>query len=62
MSHGLVILHEDRDIVVVDKPAGVLTVGTDRDKSAERASYFADPLGPAATPPLMVKRFASEAS
>jgi tRNA pseudouridine32 synthase/23S rRNA pseudouridine746 synthase/23S rRNA pseudouridine1911/1915/1917 synthase len=33
MPHGLVILHEDRDILVVDKPAGLLTVGTERDKS-----------------------------
>lgn len=30
---GLPILHEDKDILVVEKPAGLLTVGTDRDKS-----------------------------
>jgi len=30
---GLPILHEDRDIVVVEKPAGLLTIGTERDKS-----------------------------
>lgn len=30
---GLPILHEDKDIIVVEKPAGLLTVGTDRDKS-----------------------------
>ena len=30
---GLPILHEDRDILVVDKPAGLLTIGTERDKS-----------------------------
>ncbi|WP_298039114.1 RluA family pseudouridine synthase [uncultured Desulfuromonas sp.] len=30
---GLTILHEDRDILVVEKPSGLLTVGTDRDKS-----------------------------
>ncbi|MCK4508699.1 MAG: RluA family pseudouridine synthase [Desulfuromonadales bacterium] len=30
---GLPILHEDKDILVVDKPSGLLTVGTDRDKS-----------------------------
>ncbi len=30
---GLTILHEDRDILVVVKPPGLLTVGTDRDKS-----------------------------
>jgi len=30
---GLTILHEDRDIIVVEKPCGLLTIGTDRDKS-----------------------------
>jgi tRNA pseudouridine32 synthase/23S rRNA pseudouridine746 synthase/23S rRNA pseudouridine1911/1915/1917 synthase len=30
---GLKILHEDKDLIVVEKPAGLLTVGTDRDKS-----------------------------
>lgn len=30
---GLPILYEDRDLLVVDKPAGLLTIGTDRDKS-----------------------------
>jgi tRNA pseudouridine32 synthase/23S rRNA pseudouridine746 synthase/23S rRNA pseudouridine1911/1915/1917 synthase len=35
---GLVILHEDRDIVVVNKPPGLLTIGTERDKS--RTAYF----------------------
>lgn len=35
---GLEILHEDRDILVVAKPAGLLTMGTDRDK--ERTVYF----------------------
>lgn len=29
---GMVILHEDRDIIVVDKASGLLTIGTDRDK------------------------------
>ncbi len=38
LPQGLVILHEDRDIVVVDKPAGLLTIGTERDKS--RTAYF----------------------
>ena len=27
------ILHEDRDLLVVDKPAGLLTMGTDSDKT-----------------------------
>ncbi len=30
---GLTILHEDRDIIVVEKPCGLLTIGTDRDKT-----------------------------
>jgi tRNA pseudouridine32 synthase/23S rRNA pseudouridine746 synthase/23S rRNA pseudouridine1911/1915/1917 synthase len=30
---GLPILHEDKDIIVVEKPTGLLTVGTDREKS-----------------------------
>jgi tRNA pseudouridine32 synthase/23S rRNA pseudouridine746 synthase/23S rRNA pseudouridine1911/1915/1917 synthase len=38
LPHGLVILYEDRDILVVNKPAGLLTMGTDRDKT--RTAYF----------------------
>ncbi|HPX61429.1 MAG TPA: RluA family pseudouridine synthase [Deltaproteobacteria bacterium] len=30
---GLTILYEDRDIIVVEKPCGLLTIGTNRDKS-----------------------------
>jgi len=30
---GLNILHEDRDILVAEKPAGLLTIGTDRNTS-----------------------------
>lgn len=30
---GLTILHEDKDIIVVVKPSGLLTIGSDRDKS-----------------------------
>jgi tRNA pseudouridine32 synthase/23S rRNA pseudouridine746 synthase/23S rRNA pseudouridine1911/1915/1917 synthase len=30
---GLIVLHEDKDIIVVEKPCGLLTIGTDRDKS-----------------------------
>jgi tRNA pseudouridine32 synthase/23S rRNA pseudouridine746 synthase/23S rRNA pseudouridine1911/1915/1917 synthase len=33
LARGVVILHEDRDILVVDKPAGLLTVGTDSGQS-----------------------------
>jgi 23S rRNA pseudouridine1911/1915/1917 synthase len=32
LSRGLEILYEDRDILVVDKPAGLLTVGTPTNK------------------------------
>ncbi|HBM15799.1 MAG TPA: RNA pseudouridine synthase [Lentisphaeria bacterium] len=32
LSRGLEILYEDRDILVVDKPAGLLTVGTETNK------------------------------
>jgi len=30
---GMTILHEDKEIIVVVKPAGLLTVGTERDKT-----------------------------
>ena len=35
---GLIILYEDRDVVVVDKAPGLLTMGTDREK-VETAYY-----------------------
>lgn len=35
---GLLILHEDRDIIVVDKAPGLLTMGTDREK--EQTAYY----------------------
>lgn len=35
---GIEILHEDRDILVVDKPPGLLTMGTDKDKV--RTAYY----------------------
>jgi tRNA pseudouridine32 synthase/23S rRNA pseudouridine746 synthase/23S rRNA pseudouridine1911/1915/1917 synthase len=38
LPRGLAILHEDRDILVVDKPAGLLTIATTRDKT--RTAYF----------------------
>ncbi len=38
LPRGLDILYEDRDILVVDKPAGLLTVGTDNNKT--RTAYF----------------------
>jgi len=39
LPKGLVIIHEDKDILVVDKPSGLLTMGTDTEKS--RTAYFA---------------------
>lgn len=30
---GLTLLYEDKEVIVVEKPAGLLTIGTDRDKS-----------------------------
>ena len=38
LPRGLAILYEDRDILVVDKPAGLLTIATDREKA--RTAYF----------------------
>ena len=38
LPKGLVILHEDRDILVVDKPPGLLSMGTNTDKT--RTAYF----------------------
>ena len=33
VSKGLAVLYEDKDILVVDKPAGLLTVATERERS-----------------------------
>lgn len=30
---GVTLLYEDRDVIVIDKPSGLLTMGTERDKS-----------------------------
>jgi RluA family pseudouridine synthase len=38
LPKGIVIIHEDGDILVADKPPGLLTMGTDREKS--RTAYF----------------------
>jgi RluA family pseudouridine synthase len=37
-SGGLAILYEDRDLLVIDKPAGLLTMGTDKER--ERTAYW----------------------
>lgn len=39
---GLPILYEDRDVIVVEKPCGLLTVGTDRDKTRTAHSLLND--------------------
>ncbi len=38
--HGLKILYEDRDIIVVDKEQGLLSMGTDRDKHNTAHSHL----------------------
>lgn len=39
---GLTVLHEDKDIIVVEKPCGLLTMGTERDKSRTAHSILND--------------------
>jgi tRNA pseudouridine32 synthase/23S rRNA pseudouridine746 synthase len=39
---GLTLLHEDKDIIVVEKPSGLLSIGTDRDKSRTVHSILND--------------------
>jgi tRNA pseudouridine32 synthase / 23S rRNA pseudouridine746 synthase len=39
---GVTLLYEDADIIVVDKPCGLLTMGTDRDKSRTVHSILND--------------------
>jgi 23S rRNA pseudouridine1911/1915/1917 synthase len=39
---GLAVLYEDKDILVVDKPAGLLTVATEREKSRTAHSILTD--------------------
>jgi RluA family pseudouridine synthase len=36
------ILHEDRDILVIDKPPGLLTIATDKEKSRTAYSYLTE--------------------
>jgi tRNA pseudouridine32 synthase/23S rRNA pseudouridine746 synthase/23S rRNA pseudouridine1911/1915/1917 synthase len=38
LARGVVILYEDHDLLVVDKPAGLLTIGTAADKT--HTAYF----------------------
>ncbi|MEI6215456.1 MAG: RluA family pseudouridine synthase [Desulfuromonadales bacterium] len=39
---GIIIHHEDKDIIVVEKPCNLLTIGTDRDKSRTVHSILND--------------------
>ena len=39
---GLTVLYEDKDVIVVEKPCGLLTIGTDRDKSRTVHSILND--------------------
>jgi RluA family pseudouridine synthase len=39
---GLPVLYEDKDIIVVEKPGGLLTMGTERDKSRTAHSILND--------------------
>jgi tRNA pseudouridine32 synthase/23S rRNA pseudouridine746 synthase/23S rRNA pseudouridine1911/1915/1917 synthase len=39
---GVALLYEDADVIVVDKPCGLLTMGTDRDKSRTVHSILND--------------------
>ncbi len=41
LPQGLVILHEDQDVIVVDKPPGLLSVGADADRPRQtRTAHF----------------------
>ena len=42
LPKGLAVLYEDKDILVVDKPAGLLTVATEREKSLTAHSILTD--------------------
>ena len=42
VSKGLVVLYEDKDILVVDKPAGLLSVATERERSRTAHSLLTD--------------------
>ncbi len=42
LSHGLAVLYEDKEILVVDKPAGLLTVATEHEKVRTTHSILTD--------------------
>lgn len=37
---GLTLVHEDRDVIVVDKPAGLLTIATERERRRTAYAYL----------------------
>ena len=39
---GLTVLYEDRDIIVIEKPCGLLTIGTGREKTRTVHSILND--------------------
>jgi tRNA pseudouridine32 synthase / 23S rRNA pseudouridine746 synthase len=39
---GLSVLYEDQDVIVIDKPVGLLTMGTERDKSRTAQAILND--------------------
>ncbi len=42
LTGGLLVLYEDKDLLVVDKPAGLLTVATEREKSRTAHSLLTE--------------------
>ena len=42
LPKGIRILHEDRDILVIDKPPGLLTIATDKEQSRTAYSFLTD--------------------
>ncbi len=42
LPKGLAVLYEDKDLLVVDKPAGLLTVATEREKTRTAQSILTD--------------------
>lgn len=41
-SHGLNIIYEDQDLIVIDKPSGLLTIATDKEKRNTAYSFLSD--------------------
>ena len=42
LPQGLRILHEDRDILVIDKPPGLLTIATDKEQTRTAYSFLTE--------------------